>query len=348
MKILVVPILIALNAVSVAWGQGAKPSSLVDLAAYTGADREQILAAGAKGEGKVFWYTSLTGGPNQEIPKAFEARYPGIKVETYRGSSKDIMAKILAETQAKRYLVDTIESTVPILRVMRDLKLLAAFNSPQLAAYPAPTKEKADKGLFHWASARETYIGLGYNKNSIRPPAVPKSYEDLLRPELRGKLGFATSDTGSRVIGAMLKFKGESFLQRLKQQEISLYAVSGRALLDLVISGEVGASPTIFRSQAMTSIGKGAPIGWLPMEIVPTNAGGVAAAARAPHPHAALLLLDFILGPEGQKILEKFGLESPSKDFGFNRWYPEEGMTTEQYEESAEKWDKLLGQVGRK
>jgi iron(III) transport system substrate-binding protein len=340
--------LAVLTMLSVAWGQSGKPTSLADLAAYTGADREQRLVAGAKIEGKVFWYTSLTGGPNQEIPKAFEAKYPGVKVETYRGSSKDLIAKILAEAQAKRYLMDTIEGTLPILRAMRDMKLLVPFGSPHLATYPEGTKEKAGKGLFFWASARETYIGLGYNKNSISPNSLPKSYDDLLKPELKGKLGFSTTDTGSRVIGAMLKFKGEDYLNRLKAQTITLYAISGRALLDLVISGEVGASPTIFRSQATTSIGKGAPIGWVPMDIVPTNAGGVAVAARSPHPHAALLLLDFILGPEGQKILENFGLESPAKDFGFNRWYPEEGLTTEQYEEVALKWDKLLRQIGRR
>lgn len=348
MKALIAAALAVFAMASAASGQGRQGASPAELAAYAGADREQLLARGAKAEGRVVWYTSLTGGPNLEIPKAFEAKYPGIRVETYRGSSKDIIGKILAEAQAKRYLADTIESTLPILKAMREIQLLAPFNSPPLAQYPEGTKEKAGKGLFFWAMARETYIGLGYNKNSIPPHAVPKSYDDLLKPELKGKLGFSTTDTGSRVIATMLKFKGEDYLQRLKGQNVSLYALSGRALLDLVISGEVGASPTIFRSQATVSIRKGAPVGWLPMEVVPTNSGGVAVAARAPHPHAAVLLLDFILGSEGQKILESFGLESPAKDFGFHRWYPEEGLTTEQYEEEATKWDKLLRQVGKK
>ena len=299
-------------------------------------------------EGKVFWYTSLTGGPNQEIPRSFEATYPGIKVETYRGSSQDLIAKILEEAQARHYLADTIEGTLPILKAMRDLKLLAPFNSPYLGAYPEGTKERAERGLFSWASARETYIGLAYNKQSISGAAVPRSYEDLLKPELKGKIGFSTTDTGNRVVGAMIKFKGEQYISKLKSQNIRLYAISGRALLDVVISGEIGVSPTIFRSQATVAMAKGAPIGWLPMEIVPTNGGGVAAAARSPHPHAAVLLLDFILSPRGQKILEKFGLESPAKDFGFNRWYPEKGLTTEQYEKEAAKWDSVLRELGKR
>ncbi len=328
--------------------EGARTITLAELAAYTGSDREQVLAAGAKKEGTVFWYTSLTGGPNQEIPKAFEGRYPGVKVETYRGSSQDLMAKILEEAQARHYLVDTIEGTLPILKAMRDVKLLAGFNSPYLGRYPTGTKKKAEKGLFSWASERETYIGLAYNKQSLGGEAAPRSYEDLLKPELKGKIGFSTTDTGIRVVGAMIKFKGQQYINKLKAQNIRLYAISGKALLDLVISGEVGASPTIFRSQATVAMAKGAPIGWRPMEIVPTNAGGVAVAARSPHPYAAVLLLDFILSSDGQKILEKFGLESPAKDFGFRRWYPEEGLTTEQYEKEAASWDRVLRQIGKR
>ena len=340
--------LFIMGVLSNAWGQGRKPTSLAELAAYSGADREQVLTAGAKAEGKVVWYTSLAGGSFKEIIKAFEAKFTGITVETFRGSSKDIMAKISAETQAKRYLVDSIESTPPVLKAMRDGRLLTPFNALYLGKYPEQSKEKAGKGLFFWASARESYIGLAYNKNSIPLAAVPKSYEDLLKPELRGKLGFSTSDTGSRVIAALLKFKGEDFINRLKKQNISLFAISGRALLDLVISGEAGASPTIFRNHALVSIEQGAPVEWVPMEVVPTNAGGAALAAHAPHRHAAVLLTDFILGPEGQRILEEFEYGSASKDYGFKRWYPEEGLTTEQYERASNKWDKLLRELGRK
>ena len=38
--------------------------SIAELAAYNKPDREKVLYDGAKKEGKVMWYTSLTGGPN--------------------------------------------------------------------------------------------------------------------------------------------------------------------------------------------------------------------------------------------------------------------------------------------
>jgi len=88
--------------------QTAKPTNLAELAVYNGADREQLLAAGAKKEGKVVWYTALAGGSYRDLARAFETKY-AVPVEAYRGASRDLIAKVLAETQAKKYLIDVAE-----------------------------------------------------------------------------------------------------------------------------------------------------------------------------------------------------------------------------------------------
>ena len=82
------------------------------------------------------------------------------------------------------------------------------------------------------------------------------------------------------------------------------------------------------------------------MDVVPTNAGGVALPAHASHPHAALLFADFLLSPEGQKFLGKFGLDSAVHKPDFKRWYAEAGMTVEQYEKVNSQWEKLLREIG--
>src|SRR6476659_7614047 len=313
---------------AIGWAQGKKPDSLAELVDYSGADREQRLLAGAKAEGKVVWYTSLAGSSYKELAKGFESKYPGVKIEPYRGTSSDIMTKISAEAQAKQIIADTIETTLPTLRFLRENKLLITFTSPHLAKYPAATKETAARGLVYWTIDRETYMGVGYNTSLIPAALVPKNYSDLLRPQLKGK--------------------GEEFVRNLKAQEITLHAISGRAMADLVISGEVALSPTIFRDHALEAKAKGAPIDWAAMEIVPTNAGAVALVAGAPHPHAAALLADFLLSPEAAKILGDLDYGSPFKPVSFKLWYPEAGLSTEQYDKAAEKWDKLLREIGRK
>ncbi len=60
----------ALSIGTSAWAQ--KPATLAELAAYSGADREQLLLAGAKAEGKVVWFTSFTGSSYKELPIALK------------------------------------------------------------------------------------------------------------------------------------------------------------------------------------------------------------------------------------------------------------------------------------
>lgn len=331
-----------------AWPQGKKPLTLAELAAYTGADREQRLYEGAKAEGKVVWYTSLAGSSYKNLVKGFESKYPGVKVETYRGTSTDIMTRLTAEAQARQILADVLETTMPPLTYLKENKLLLAYTSPHLGKYPAGTKENAGRGLIYWAVDRETYSGVGYNTNLIPPNIAPRRYEDLLRPELKGKIGMVSNETGVRALGGMLQAKGEGFVKKLKAQEIVLQSVSGRAMADLVVSGEAPLSPTVFRDHAVEVKAKGAPVEWVPMDLVPTNTGGVAIVSQAGRPHGAVLMADFLLSPEGAKILGDLDYGSPLKPVSYKLWYPEAGMTTAQYEKNMERWQKLLQEIGRK
>ncbi|HWP60754.1 MAG TPA: extracellular solute-binding protein [Candidatus Acidoferrales bacterium] len=327
--------------------QAGKPASAADLARYTGADREQVLFAGAKKEGKVVWYTSLIS--YKEIAQAFEAKYPGVKVEAYRGNSSEITSRVINEAKARRHAVDAIETTPPALMLFREEKLLMPFTTPNIAAYPDDAKEDAPGKLYYWVSDRESYVGVGYNKNAIPPKDVPKQFADLTNPALKGKLAISGSETGERIIGAMVKAKGEEFVRKLKEQGIKLHMISGGALNELIVSGEVAISPSIFRNHVLQAQEKGSPVDWVPMELVVANAGGVALAAHAQRPHAALLFNDFLLSPEGQKMMEeKFKFGTALKSYGFTRWYPEKGLTLQQYEAANNRWNRLMMEISRK
>ena len=79
--------------------QERKPTSVAELAVYRGPDRESILYAGAKTEGKVSWYTSLAGASYKELAKAFSAKYPGIEVEPFRAPGADLVVRLEGSTQ---------------------------------------------------------------------------------------------------------------------------------------------------------------------------------------------------------------------------------------------------------
>ncbi|MGH7855073.1 MAG: ABC transporter substrate-binding protein [Candidatus Binatia bacterium] len=348
MKVTSLVIFILLFLANGAWGQSRKPSTIAELVTYRGADREALLYAGAKTEGKIVWYTSLAGASYKELVKAFEAKYPGVKVDSYRASGADLVVRLQEEARARRNIADTIETTEGSLIFLREDKLLRPYDSPYLDKYPEDGKERADKNLVYWALARESYIGFTYNKTLVPKEAVPKNFDGLFHPQLKGKMGISIGQTSDKVIGAMIKTRGEEMVRKLKGQEIKLYSIDAPALVHTITSGEIVASPAIFQTHTLLAASKGAPLEWVPMDIVPTNVGSAAIAANPPHPHGALLMADFLLSPAGQGVLEKFYYGSGAKDYGFKKWRPERGLTTDQYEKDLAHWDKLLRAITRK
>ena len=337
---LLTTILIITSLSASGWCQ-TQPKTAAELAKYIAADRERVLLEGAKREGKLVWYTSLSS--YKEVAKAFEAKYPGVTVEPYRAAATTLATRILSETAARRNLADAIETTPGALMLLRDNKLLLPYMSPHLVDYPDGSKEKAPGGLFYTVVDRESYPGIGYNRKAIRDAEVPKNFDDLLKPALKGKMGISGEEIGIRVVGAMLKSKGDGFVKKLAAQEIKLYSLPALGLNELIVSGEVPVTFTAVDSNVRLAAARGAPIAWLPVDLVPANAGGVAALAQSQHPNAALLFIDFLIGPEGQKLLvDKLGYGGARKDYGFKRWYPEQGLTSYEYAQTIERWNKTL------
>jgi iron(III) transport system substrate-binding protein len=347
MKVLSLALLILATMSSFGWGQTKKPRTLDELAAYTGADRHQILLDGAKAECKVVWYTSLSG-VYRELVDAFKRKYPDIAVEVYRAGSTDLGPRLLNEAQAGRYVADALESTPGLLMLLRERGLLKAYTSPELSRYPDEAKTKADGARIYWVTDREAYLGFGYNTRQIAPAEIPKNFQDLLRPELKGKLAVTTESSTSRVVGTLIKYKGEEFVKRLRAQEIRLFKASSAGFLDLIAAGEVAGSFVVFQNQVTVKKEKKAPVDWVPLDGVPTNAGGSAIVANAPHPHAALLFTDFIIGAEGQKLMEQFRYGVAWKEYPFKREYPERGMSSAEYENAEDKWLQLTRSISKK
>ena len=327
--------------------QARKPTTIADLAAYSGKDREQLLYAGAKSEGKLTWYTSLAGDSYKAIARAFEVKYPAVRLEVYRAGGTEFIMRMIEEVKARRPACDALETSEDSLLLARANNLLQPYFSPHLSKYPDDAMEKAGKGWSHWTTIRESYLGFGYNKTQIPAQAVPKNFEGLLHPELKGKLSITLNESATRAIGAMIKVKDEAFVRKLKAQEIKAYTVSSAAMADLIASGEIAGSFQIFRNHALVSAERGSAVGWVPMELVPTNAGSVALAAHALHPHGALLLVDFLLA-DAPKILDKFNYGHPATDYGFKRWYQDQGRSLEDYEKDSIKWGKLAREISQR
>jgi iron(III) transport system substrate-binding protein len=282
---------------------GSMPSraqTLADLANYSGPDRTQRLIAGAKKEGTITLYSSATLADQSAILRAFGAKY-GIKVQQWRGSSEDIRNRALTEYAGSRFDVDVAETAGPDMEAMVREQLLQAVVTPA-AAELIPQARMPHRG---WIATRLSVFVGAYNTDIIKPVDAPKGYEDLRDPKWKGKLGIETDDANWFL--SVVGFMGEQKGLRLFHDIVATNGMSirkGHTLLaNFVGSGEVPLALTAYsyRVEQMKNV-EGAPVELLylpPVVALPTGAGVF---KKAPHPYAALLLLDFYL-TDAQKIL---------------------------------------------
>jgi iron(III) transport system substrate-binding protein len=88
----------------------------------------------------------------------------------------------------------------------------------------------------------------------------------------------------------------------------------GHALLaELIAAGEVPVGLTVYSGNADSVKKKGAPVEWVAVEPIVGRPQALSVAAKAPHPNAALLFNDFLLSPDGQKVLNDLDRNPASK-----------------------------------
>ncbi len=319
-------------------------SAVTDVALYRGSDRQQMLAEGAKKERQLLFYNSNTW--LDTVAREFEKKYPFIKISIWRADSTAVLKRALEEYAAGRFLADVIEVTEPNMVALHGKGVFQEYYSPEAAAYRDSLKEKGKSGVFYLAD-RELYIGLGFNTGLISPARAPKSYKELLDPKWKGKISLVGSSTGVRWLGNVLDVMGRDFLDQLARQDIKVHNVSGAALVNHIISGEVPLSPTIFYSNIFTAKRSGAPVEWRPLEPVIAQVGYSGMTTKAPHPHAALLFLDYFHSKEGQKIVAAGGIGSPREDVEsreqkFKKAYLQSRYSLADYDTKYDEWEGLM------
>jgi iron(III) transport system substrate-binding protein len=301
--LIVLAVLMAFHATA----REAAAATVEDVALNNAANRQSVLEEGAKKEGKLLWYTTLiVNQALKPLKEAFEKKYPFIQVDFHRADSEQLAQRMLAEYQAKKYDVDVLDGTSTIVMLQR-AGFIQRFASPLLRDYPAKLKDAQG----YWAVPNVYFMTLGYNSKLVKPNEVPKTLNDLLLPKWQGKMIWSTSGgSGAPVfIGNTLITMGQeagmNYLKKLAAQNVAKSTASNRAVLDMVIAEEYAIAINIFNYHAVISRSAGAPVDWQALEPVPGQVKTLGLAKHAPHSHAALLFIDFLLSKEGQKIFQE-------------------------------------------
>ena len=294
------PVVVALLLLVALWVPAAAQSAtLAELATYSGPDRTERLIAGAKKEGVLTIYSSVTTDDMRVLIAAFEKKY-GVKMQFWRASSESILRRALIEQRAGRYEVDAVETSAAEMESLHREGMLQEVRSPHLAdIVPAALRPHRE-----WVGDRLNIISAGYNTKLVRKDELPKTYEDFADPRWKGRLGIESDD--AVWFGALANALGEEKIVKLFRDMVRVNGVSVRKghtlLANLVVSGEVQFALTLYHYKAEQLKNSGAPLDWY---VIPPGFArflGTGVMRRAPHPHAAVLFLDFMLY-EAQQLL---------------------------------------------
>ena len=326
---------------------------------YRGADRQQVLIEGARKESQVVLYSALIVNQMlRPLAAGFMRKYPFLKMTYYRADSEELLAKLSAETRANNVVADVFEGSGGG-EIAVEAGFTRAFHSPELESYPKVYLDP--KG--HLAPTRLSYFSIAYNTRQVAGDKVPKSYEDLTDPQWQGKMAWPYANTGRYLFMINLRLawgeeRAMAYFRKLSAQKIINFASgSARTLVDRVIAGEYPIAINIYAHHPLISAGKGAPVNSQLMEPVPSAAGTLATIKGAKHPHAAMLLADFILSREGQQIMaqaEYFpahpGVEAAPQLAGIvpkKAGFAENYVSPQQLKEGLESTDRILQKLFR-
>lgn len=277
---------------------------------YSGPDREQKLIAGARAEGQVLIYSGLIGHRAlRPLTESFMKKYPFLKASYWRADAGQIAQKVADEVREKAVLADVVEGAGLGELLMRT-ELMAPYYTPALAAYPK--KYRDPKGL--WAATRISYFGLAFNTALVSPEKAPQSYQDLLDPQWVGKLAWRISSaSGAPLFLTNLRLawgeeKARAYFEKLKDQDmINFGSGSARTLLDRVIAGEYPIALNVYVPHVLAGKKRGAAVDVRLVSPFASTAAMMVVPRLPPHPHAAMLLVDYLLSADGQRIVRDAG-----------------------------------------
>lgn len=268
------------------------------------AEREQKLIEGAKKEGTVMLYSSTGLEEIRAIIKVFEKKYPFLKVRFLKKGGGQLFNVVQMEIRGRQYIVDVywagMSTLGPIFTMEK--QSLARYISPERAAIPDEYKDKEG----YWTATRISVASFVYHTKKVPPDKVPKTYLDLLDPFWKGKLSVDSSRARfPRLLVERMGWEGaEAYLKKLAKQDLGLYR--GRtARMQLILAGENVGSLDINADNVVEMKRKGAPLDYAIMDPSLLSLTSVGMPQKPPHPHAAVLLYDFIISKEGQEELAR-------------------------------------------
>ena len=257
--------------------------------------------AKAQQEGKINLYANITA--IEPIMEAFAAA-TGVQGIYTRVDTSKFLATVVTEHEAGKLQADVLQGPVPILEMLKEKGVLASYKSPAAAGYP------------DWATGDDAIVQFGieyvapiYNKELLKPADVPKRYEDLADPKWKNQIVMPDPASHATTICWLVGLKEHKIFGG---DDAWLKFVKGLAANKPMFVKSFGPTPAPVESgEKLLAISMPkyiitkapAPLDWVRVETLLGTPRAMAVAAKAPHPEAARVFLDYWLSKDAMRLL---------------------------------------------
>jgi iron(III) transport system substrate-binding protein len=266
------------------------------------------LEAAARQEGALTWYVAqVTSDTAEQLGRRFTAAYPGIEVTAIRTTGQVAWQRLMLDLKNRAPQCDVFStSDISHMVALKERDALLRFDPPNAAALLPDFQQLSDPGWYYVTAATNHF--LTYNTQRVAAAEVPGRWTDLLDPKWKNQIALPhpafSGCAGVWAVG-LRKLYGWGFFEKLAANNPRI----GRSFGDpvtLITAGEclVGPTPAI---NVFPAIAKGDPLGIsYPADGCSLCVAPSAIPAAAPHPNAARLFLNWMLGADyAQQAIER-------------------------------------------
>ena len=273
------------------------------LARPTRADTAALEEAARK-EATLTWYIAQVDGETAEVMgRAFTAKYPGIKVSVIRTTGQVAYERLLQDLKNNAPQCDVFSTTdISHMPALKKRNEIAQFVPENAAAMAPAFQGLGEDGYFYPTTS--TLMMIIYNTLRVKPEEAPKNWTDLLDPKWKGRIAFG-HPAFSGYVGcwtlAMRTLYGWQFFDKLAKNNPRI-GRSGNDPITLLNAGECNAGLGPLATTLLSSA-KGNPIAiQYPTDGSLLCIGPSAVMARAPHPNAGRLFMNWLLSKDFAQV----------------------------------------------
>jgi len=280
--------------------------SVANAAEAPTAEQWAAVEAAAKKEGKISLYHNLNPAGAELLANEFRKDHPELDLEMTRLGSAPLIQRFGTEFTSGRHLADAL-ITFPDERIFDGMKAgwMEAWVPPELKAFPESVNYEKQNMLFNIQTAREAII---WNTQKVKKGDAPKEWADLVDPRWKGKVGMNPpwrSVSIQGIVAYWQKLGLGDMASKLKANDVRFFEGSG-GILQAVIRGDIHVSE-ITDLPLNVALADGAPIGFIYPESGTTlSQGYIFVAAKAPHPNAGKVFVNWLLTERGQTLLQNY------------------------------------------